>query len=154
MHLQIIRALQCQKAGGLAPLRGASADDLPKPRLTADHSARTVEAILLALQAHAQEVLGEAFQAMRWRRAIADQLARSRLPAAMMSPALSWLLGSEAELLGVWPVKGAGTHLVNAAYVVMAEWLGPVQADAGLTRIVHALERSDDEALRSARMYL
>lgn len=154
LHLHIIRALQRQRAGELARSDAVPAQDARNPAPAADVSARTVEAIVLAMQAHTQQVAGDAFNATRWRTAVADQLARARLPGHMVAPARSWLLGSEAGLSGAWPVRGAGTQLVNAAYVVMAEWLGPVQADGALTRIVRELERSGDEALRSARMYL
>jgi hypothetical protein len=56
--------------------------------------------------------------------------------------------------VGDWPARGAGTRLINAAYVVLAQWLGPVQADACLTRIVRECEQSADASLHQVRSYL
>jgi len=152
LHLHIIRAMQRHKANVLRVAEPAPSDaPVQQP---AHDSARVVQAVVMAMQAHAQEAMGPAFDAMRWRQGIAGQVVRARLPTSMKAQAQAWLLGSEVKLAGEWPVRGAGTQLVNAAYVALAEWLGPVKADAGLTRIVRTLEQSNDQVLRTVRMYL
>lgn len=153
LHLHIIRAMQRHKANGLRVAEPAPTHALAQ-QPTADDSARVVQTVVLAMQAHAQETMGAAFDLMCWRRGIADQIVRARLPMSMKAQAQAWLLGHEVKLAGAWPVRGAGTQLINAAYVALAEWLGPVKADAGLTRIVRVLEQSNDGALRTVRMYL
>jgi len=148
LHLHIIRALQRQKTAPLPELGTA------QPAGPPDQSGPVVRALVLAMQAHASEALGQQFDAVAWRRSAVRHVAGTRLSAVVKAQAEAWLMWPEAPLEGLWPARGAGTRLVNAAYVALAEWLGPVEADACLTRIVRELERSEDVALRAARMYL
>jgi len=148
LHLHIIRALQRQKTATLPEGRPARPPDPP------DDSAHVVRALVLAMQAQASEALGDAFDAPAWRQSAARHVSSARGSEAVKAQAQAWLMWPEAPLVGSWPARGSGTQLVNAAYVALAEWLGPVEADACLTRIVRHCERSDDVALRAARMYL
>jgi hypothetical protein len=91
---------------------------------------------------------------VRWRQGLAQHVGQSRLNAAERQRALSWIHAHGANLVGDWPARGAGTSLINAAYVMLAQWLGPVQADACLTRIVRECEQSADATLHRARSYL
>jgi hypothetical protein len=44
--------------------------------------------------------------------------------------------------------------VINAAYVALAQWLGPVRADACFTQVVREFENSQDPVLMSVRRYL
>ena len=55
----------------------------------------------------------------------------TRLNSAFAEPGS---VADRANLVGDWPARGAGTSLINAAYVMLAQWLGPVQADARCRR--------------------
>ena len=146
IHLHIIRSLQ-RAATGL-PAQPA------RPALPPSHDARIVQAIILAMERHVERALGPAFLAVRWRQGLAQHIARARLSAAERQRALSWVHAQGANLAGEWPARGAGTRLINVAYVVLAQWLGPVQADACLTRIVRECEQSHDATLHGVRSYL
>lgn len=146
IHLQIIRSLQRMASG--APAVQVSAPVAPS------HDARIVQAIIHAMERHVEQALGPAFLAVRWRQGLAQHVGQSRLNAAERQRALSWIHAHGANLVGDWPARGAGASLINAAYVMLAQWLGPVQADACLTRIVRECEQSADATLHRARSYL
>jgi len=145
IHLQIIRSLQ-RVASGAPPVQVAP--------VAPSHDARVVQAIIHAMERHVERALGPAFLAVRWRQGLAQHVGQSRLSAAEQQRALSWIHAHGANLVGEWPARGAGTRLINAAYVVLAQWLGPVQADACLTRIVRECEQSADASLHQVRRYL
>jgi len=146
IHLQIIRSLQRVASG--APPTPVVAPVAPS------HDARIVQAIIHAMERHVERALGPAFLAVRWRQGLAQHVSQSRLSAAEQQRALSWIHAHGANLVGEWPARGAGTRLINAAYVMLAQWLGPVQADACLTRIVRECEQSADASLHQVRSYL
>ena len=146
IHLQIIRSLQRVASG--APPAVVIAPAAPS------HDARIVQAIIHAMERHVERALGPAFLAVRWRQGLAQQVDRSRLSESERQRALSWIHAHGANLVGEWPARGAGTSLVNAAYVMLAQWLGPVQADDCLTRIVRECEQSADASLHRVRTYL
>lgn len=153
LHLHIIRALQrppAEWAAAPAPLVAPVASAITLP--AAD--VRVVQAVLQSMERHVSRLLGPAFLAVRWRQTVGRELSRSRLSKVAQQQALAWLHGQAASLEGEWPARGAGTSLINAAYVALAEWLGPVQADVCLTRIVRECEQAADEALHRVRMYL
>jgi len=146
IHLQIIRSLQRVASGAPALV--------PQPAVAPSQDARIVQAIIHAMERHVERALGPAFLAVRWRQGLAQHVDRSRLSAAERQRALSWIHAHGANLVGEWPARGAGTSLINAAYVMLAQWLGPVQADACLTRIVRECEQSADASLHRVRTYL
>lgn len=146
IHLQIIRSLQRVASG--RPAAPVVAPVAPS------HDARVVQVIIHAMERHVERALGPAFLAVRWRQGLAHHVGQSRLSSAEQQRALSWIHAHGANLAGEWPARGAGTRLINAAYVVLAQWLGPVQADACLTRIVRECEQSADASLHRVRTYL
>lgn len=146
IHLQIIRSLQRVASG--RPASPVVAPAAPS------HDARIVQVIIHAMERHVERALGPAFLAVRWRQGLAHHVGQSRLSSAEQQRALSWIHAHGANLAGEWPARGAGTRLINAAYVVLAQWLGPVQADACLTRIVRECEQSADASLHRVRTYL
>lgn len=146
IHLQIIRSLQRVASG--RPAAAVVAPAAPT------HDARIVQVIIHAMERHVERALGPAFLAVRWRQGLAHHVGQSRLSSAEQQRALSWIHAHGANLVGEWPARGAGTRLINAAYVVLAQWLGPVQADACLTRIVRECEQSADASLHRVRTYL
>ena len=146
IHLQIIRSLQRVASG--RPASPVVAPAAPT------HDARIVQVIIHAMERHVERALGPAFLAVRWRQGLAHHVGQSRLSSAEQQRALSWIHAHGANLVGEWPARGAGTRLINAAYVVLAQWLGPVQADACLTRIVRECEQSADASLHRVRTYL
>lgn len=146
IHLQIIRSLQRVASGaGAAPVA---------PHVPPSQDARVVQVIVQSMERHVERALGPAFLAVRWRQGLAQHVSHSRMSAAEQQRALTWIHAHGANLVGEWPARGAGTRLINAAYVMLAQWLGPVQADACLTRIVRECEQSADASLHSARSYL
>lgn len=146
IHLQIIRSLQRVASG--RPAAPVVAPVAPS------HDARVVQVIIHAMERHVERALGPAFLAVRWRQGLAHHVGQSRLSSAEQQRALSWIHAHGANLVGEWPARGAGTRLINAAYVVLAQWLGPVQAYACLTRIVRECEQSADASLHRVRTYL
>lgn len=146
IHLQIIRSLQRAASG--------QPSQPPSPPVPPSHDARIVQAIILAMERHVERALGPAFLSVRWRQGLAQHIGQARLSAAERQRALSWVHAHGANLAGDWPPRGAGTRLINAAYVVLAQWLGPVQADACLTRIVRECEQGADDSLHGVRSYL
>ncbi|WP_286744235.1 hypothetical protein [Aquabacterium sp. UBA2148] len=146
IHLQIIRSLQRVASG--RPAAPVVAPVAPS------HDARVVQVIIHAMERHVERALGPAFLAVRWRQGLAHHVGQSRLSSAEQQRALSWIHAHGANLVGEWPARGVGTRLINAAYVVLAQWLGPVQADACLTRIVRECEQSADASLHRVRTYL
>lgn len=146
IHLQIIRSLQRLASG-------APAVQMASP-VAPSQDARVVQVIIHAMERHVERALGPAFLAVRWRQGLAQHVSQSRLSAAQQQRALSWIHAHGVNLMGEWPARGAGTSLINAAYVMLAQWLGPVQADACLTRIVRECEQSADPSLHQVRSYL
>ncbi|WP_422193569.1 hypothetical protein [Aquabacterium sp.] len=102
-----------------------------------------------------QAVASEApmsYSPQRWRHTLIKQA--GRLPEPVLCLATDWLWGRVPALAGEWRAVGTGTRLVNAAYVALAEWVGPVKADACFTRIVREFESSGDAHLKPVRRYL
>ena len=102
-----------------------------------------------------QAVVREApmsYSPQRWRHTLIKQA--GRLPEPVLRLATDWLWARVPALTGEWRAGGEGTRLVNAAYMALAEWVGPVKADACFTHIVRAFESSGDAHLKPVRRYL
>lgn len=169
LHLHIIRALQTLPRTAPAPVPPGSSpasspggaahaesppDSVPGRPLARTASGRLVQAVVDAMGEHACLALGAELSAAQWRQSVAAGLRQARLRGDAAALAEGWLLGRWAVLPGVWPARGDGTRLINAAYVALAGWLGPVQADACLSRIVRDCEQGGDTELRAVRSYL
>lgn len=174
LHLRIIRALQAQGLGGqrqAAPVEtpgpsspqggaagrgwrtaGADAGASVNDSLPAGASALLVQRFLEMVE---QAVVREApmsYSPQRWRHTLIKQA--GRLPEPVLRLATDWLWARVPALTGEWRAGGEGTRLVNAAYMALAEWVGPVKADACFTHIVRAFESSGDAHLKPVRRYL
>lgn len=158
MHLGIIRAMRAQGVGA-PPTResspqtariepGLSANDSVPPGISAVAVQRFVEAVEQCVAREAPD----SYSPQRWRQSL---LAHGRrIPPVLLQQAADWLWGRSPQLMGDWPARGAGTRLINTAYVTLAEWLGPVRADACFTAIVREFENSQDPLLAGVRRYL
>lgn len=154
LHLRIIRALQAQNQGKPTPPPDARAPELPPtlPVVTGMAGGPLVQRFLEAIEQQVQREAGSQYSAERWRQSLVRHC--GRLPRDALQRASDWLWGQTSVLVGQWPARGAGTHLINGAYVALAEWLGPVRADACFTRVVSEFERSHDPVLMGVRAYL
>jgi hypothetical protein len=168
LHLRIIRAWQALGQGkalpqedvepSLAkgkgsgrlepPLATSSANDSQPPFLTV----MTVQRFLEAIEQVVARECPEVYSPTLWRQALLRHA--RRIPAAQLSLVSDWLWGRTPSLQGDWPARGSGTRLINAAYVALAEWLGPVRADAQFTAVVREFEHGQDASLASIRRYL
>lgn len=178
LHLRIVRAIQA--TGGASTRRGneghaesatapahaglekvdtrpspldalaqsASANDSVPPGLANLAVQRFLEAIEATV---ARECPGQ-FTTQRWRQGLLRHTAR--FPKPMQLQVADWLWGHAEHLPGDWPARGAGTRLINAAYVALTEWVGPVRADAAFTQIVKGFENSSDSTVSGVRRYL
>jgi hypothetical protein len=168
LHLRIIRAMQVLSKGKVLPqeavpvqtaqaqpdgrleppLASSSANDSQPPFLSVITVQRFVEAVELVVSRECPEV----YSPTLWRQSL---LRHSRkISKEQLTLASDWFWGRTPNLQGDWPARGAGTRLINTAYVTMAEWLGPVRADAQFTAIVREFEHSQDGSLTSIRRYL
>jgi hypothetical protein len=168
LHLRIIRAMQVLSKGKVLPqeavpvqtaqaqtdgrleppLASSSANDSQPPFLSVITVQRFVEAMELVVSRECPEV----YSPTLWRQSL---LRHSRkISKEHLTLASDWFWGRTSHLHGDWPARGAGTRLINTAYVTMAEWLGPVRADAQFTAIVREFEHSQDASLTSIRRYL
>lgn len=172
LHLRIIRALQAQGLGGQRQAAPAEAPGPASPEggaagrawsaagasISANDSQPAGASALLVqrfLEMVEQAVAHEApmsYSPQRWRHTLIKQA--GRLPEPVLRLATDWLWGRVPALTGEWRAGAAGTRLVNAAYVALAEWVGPVKADACFTRIVREFEGSGDPHLAAVRRYL
>ena len=165
MHLRIIRVMQAQvsgvqlreapqevtntRPGRLEPeMATSSANDSLPPGL----SALTVQRFLEAVEKLLERECAESYTPALWRQSL--QRHAGRLPKALSIHLADWLWGRAEVLQGDWPARGAGTRLINMAYVALAEWVGPVKADAGFTMIVKEFENKSDQTLCDVRRYL
>ena len=128
---------------GELPIAGACTD-----------SARLVQAVIDRMGDAAQGQSGVRGGKATWCQAVANGFRQARLKGHAATLAQSWLNGRTPHLVGEWPARGDGTRLINAAYVALAQFLGPVQADACLTRLVRDFEQGGDPVLRDIRRYL
>jgi hypothetical protein len=149
LHLRIIRAMQAQSQG-----RVPAADAAPAmATLVAPvSSGALVQRFLEAIERQVQREAGALYSAERWRQAVVRHC--RGLSNEALQRACDWLWGQTSVLVGQWPARGAGTQLLNGAYVALAEWLGPVRADACFTRVVGEFEGSQDPALVDVRAFL
>lgn len=159
LHLRIVRALKAQaqaqghtpsQPGGLPELESSAhlkrITDLPSG------SALLMQRFLEATEMHLRSELGAAHSPQRWRQSLVAHI--KRVPVGNMHQLSDWLWGRTAGLQGQWPARGLGTQLINAAYVALAEALGPVRADACFTTIVREFEQASDPSLSGIRSYL
>lgn len=170
LHLRIIRAMQVTGQGGVLPheplpasastsapagaadavggLPNTSANDSVPP----DLPAMAVQRFLQAVEQAAARECPDGYSPQLWRQSLLKHA--QRIPQPLLVYAADWLWGRTVSLHGDWPARGAGTRLINTAYVTLAEWLGPVKADAHFTAIVREFENSQDPVLASVRRYL
>lgn len=168
LHLRIIRALQVVGQGKTLPQEDAepsaspgnraprlepplamsSANDSQPPFL----SVMTVQRFLEAIEQVVAKECPDVYSPTLWRQALLRHA--RRIPAAQLSLVSDWLWGRTPGLHGDWPARGSGTRLINSAYVALAEWLGPVRADAQFTSVVREFENGQDPSLASIRRYL
>ena len=168
LHLRIIRALQTLGQGRALPqddaqpaaakdraqgqleppLATSSANDSQPPFLTV----MTVQRFLEAIEQVVARECPQVYSPTLWRQALLRQA--RRIPSEQLSLVADWLWGRTPSLQGEWPARGSGTRLINTAYVALAEWLGPVGADAQFTSVVREFEHSQDASLTSIRRYL
>jgi hypothetical protein len=172
LHLRIVRAIQASGAARPgtdvatsepaarldkvdtrpAPLEDAlqsrSANDSVPPGLANLAVQRFLEAIEMVVE---RECSAQ-YTPQRWRQGLLRHTAR--FPKPLQLQVAEWLWGHVDSLPGDWPARGAGTRLINAAYVALAEWVGPVRADAAFTQIVKGFENSADPTLSGVRRYL
>ncbi|HET6789319.1 MAG TPA: hypothetical protein VFW84_08645 [Aquabacterium sp.] len=157
MHLSIIRAMRAQGIGRAQAAEppqtariepGLSANDSVPPGISAVAVQRFVEAVEQCVAREAPDT----YSPQRWRQSLLVHA--RRIPPVLLQQAADWLWGRSPQLTGDWPARGAGTRLINTAYVTLAEWLGPVRADACFTAIVREFENSQDPLLAGVRRYL
>jgi hypothetical protein len=170
LHLRIIRGMQARSASALEAATPPQATQMPQaeqaPLFPSDalpaHSANdsvpaglpsaAVQRFLEAIEASVARECPERYSPQQWRQTLMRHA--QRLPRELLGQVADWLWGHTNVLLGDWPARGTGTRLINAAYVTLAEWLGPVRADACFTAIVREFENSQDPVLMSVRRYL
>lgn len=167
LHLRIIRGLQArgldaQGAQAVSAPRGGSGRTEPELSHLAVHSANdsvppgipaaAVQRFLEAIEGAVARECPQRYSPQQWRQSLLSH--SQRLPSVLKQQAADWLWGHTSMLLGDWPARGAGTRLINAGYVALAEWLGPVRADACFTAIVREFENSQDPVLMTVRRYL
>jgi hypothetical protein len=161
LHLGIIRAMRAQGLGAAPSSEspppearqtrvepGLSANDSLPPGLAAVAVQRFVESVEQCVAREAPQI----YSAQRWRQSLLVHA--QRMHPVLLQHFADWLWGQTPQLQGDWPARGAGTRLVNTAYVALAEWLGPVRADACFTAIVREFENSQDPVLSGVRRYL
>ena len=167
LHLRIIRAMQAQARAARPlgwPPGPRTEPELPlrqmEPALSANDSvppsgpagALVVQRFIERVeQALAREAPAD-YSAQRWRQSVLRQA--RQVPPLGLQQLNDWLWGRSVHLAGDWPPRGAGTRLVNTVYVALAQWLGPVKADACFTAIVREFEREGDAHLSVIRSYL
>ena len=116
-------------------------------------TARLVQYVIDAMGDHAVKASALGCSEV-WRQSVVKGFRQARLRGPQAHRAQAWLEGVVPHLTGDWPPRGDGTRLINAAYVALAECLGPVQADACLTRIVRHCEQGGVPELQAVRSYL
>ncbi|MEK8087300.1 hypothetical protein WNB94_12830 [Aquabacterium sp. A3] len=115
---------------------------------------RLVQQVIERMAVHVQRSEGVRADLWAWRQAVVGGFRQARLRGGPARLAQGWLEGRGQHLPGDWPAKGDGTRLINAAYVALAQFLGPVQADACLTQLVREFEQGGDPTLKDIRRYL
>jgi hypothetical protein len=168
LHLRIIRGLQAKPAELVSTPVKPDLDKRQEPALNhpnqiAVHSANDsvpptegtavcVQRFLEAIEGAVSRECPERYGAKPWRQSLLVHT--SRLHKTQIEQLAAWLWGHSDGLHGEWPARGAGTRVINAAYVALAQWLGPVRADACFTQVVREFENSQDPVLMSVRRYL
>ncbi|WP_130967007.1 hypothetical protein [Aquabacterium lacunae] len=172
LHLRIVRAIQA--SGAARPVTDVATsepaarldkvDTRPAPLEDALHSRSAndsvppglanlaVQRFLEAIETVVERECSAQYTPQRWRQGLLRHTAR--FPKHLQLQVAEWLWGHVDSLPGDWPARGAGTRLINAAYVALAEWVGPVRADAAFTQIVKGFENSADPTLSGVRRYL
>lgn len=170
LHLRIIRAMQTMGQGATLPeeslttegrggAMGSRVDSLDsRVNTSANDSVPpglpvvAVQRFLEAMEQVAARECPDTYSPTVWRQSLL--IHAKRIPQHLRVHAADWLWGRSTSLNGDWPARGAGTRLINTAYVTLAEWVGPVRADACFTAIVREFENSQDPALADVRRYL
>lgn len=168
LHLRIIRGMQARGLDARHALRpseeDASTRGKAEPSLShvASHSANDslppglpgmmVQRFLEAVEQVVARECPQNYTPQLWRQRLLRH--GQSLPKAMSPHVADWLWGRTSSLLGDWPAQGVGTRLINVAYVTLAEYLGPVRADACFTHIVRDFENSQDPVVSTVRSYL
>lgn len=159
LHLSILRSMKGQGISRpvLDPNNpSTSGSDYPDavavPPLRTEPSAHLMQQFLEAVEKKVAQELPGMYTPVKWREALLPQL--KRLKPMNLADIHNWLGGRSATLQAVWPPRAEGTRLLNAVYVVLAQWLGPVKADSVFTQILTQFEAGQDPHLKSIRTYL
>ncbi len=154
LHLSILRSMKGQ--GISRPVSDpnnpiSSGSDYPNamavPPLRIEPSAHLMQQFLETVERRVAQELPTLYSPLKWREALMPQL--KRLKPVNLADIHNWLGGRTTSLQVVWPPRAEGTRLMNAVYVVLAQWLGPVKADAVFTQILAQFESGQDPHLRS-----
>jgi hypothetical protein len=159
LHLSILRSMKGQ--GISRPVADpnnpiSSGSDYPSeqavPPLRVEPSAYLIQQFLETVERRVAQELPSLYTPTKWREALMPQL--KRIKPLNLADIQNWLGGRTTALQVVWPPRAEGTRLMNAVYVVLAQWLGPVKADAVFSHILVQFEAGQDPHLRSIRAYL
>ncbi len=159
LHLSIIKSL---KAQGLMSGLTDSPDSTPPHANTLqapvaqppsrNDAAQLMQQFMQAVEAHVSVEVSGQYSPERWRQSLMQQINKTK--SISDAHLQDWLSDRASRLQGEWPSRGRGTQLINVVYVVLAQWLGPVKADACFTSIVNRFEKSSAPYLRDIRSYL
>lgn len=168
LHLHLFKALQSRhkvlhgpEGHGQGTVRAAIDDRASGATIepVSSPGARVVQAVLTQLREVAETALGPHWVAARWPLGLRKQWQSARIEPSHQRALLTWLDAASGDaqgavLEGAWSRPADAARAIHGAYVLLAEWLGPVAADAGLAAIVKRLEASSDPALRQVRQCL
>lgn len=163
LHLAILRAMKGQGISRSAydpnnpstqPSGGDSVPGWPSslPPVRAEPSAYLMERLLATLEQHVAQQAPTLYSQEKWRESLLLHV--KRIKPANYADLHNWLSGRSNGLSAAWLPRADGTRLANAGYVVLAQWLGPVKADAVFQQVMTQFEASGDPALCSLRSYL
>lgn len=159
LHLSMIRALKQQGLmSGLTDAADTSPPDISGQLASKvqaplrNDTAQIIQQFIQAVEAHVSVEAAGLYSPERWRQSLMQQINKTQsLQDGMLQ---DWLSDRATRLQGEWPARGRGTQLINAVYVVLAQWVGPVKADASFMSIVNRFEKSSAPYLRDIRRYL
>jgi hypothetical protein len=158
LHLSLIKSLKMQGlVGGLADAPDSSPPAMntpasPSAAATSTPATQLLEKFIQAIEMQVSKDAKLQYTPDRWRQSLLQQIKQHKsLDAALIQ---NWLNGQTASLQGHWPARKQGTQLINALYVVLAQWVGPVKADACFMETVNSFEHGANPLLRDIRNYL
>lgn len=157
LHLSILRSMKgvgVSRFSDSQPASGPGSDypGLTVPEQRPEPSAYLVQRFVEAVERRLVADSPQGYSVPRWRESLLKQV--SRLKAINQADLENWLSGRTSALQTAWPARGAGTQLINAVYVVLAQWVGPVRADQTFQHVVRQFESGQDAELKAVRSYL